>query len=95
MTVNDREAFGRDMREAEKTFESYVSAPTGVSMYAKEQLHVRFADNFSFYVSLHVLIFFSLYSAHATGLIKPPTFNFGGNTRKVATSPPWSVQIIL
>ncbi|CAI7637962.1 unnamed protein product [Penicillium manginii] len=34
-----REAFGRDMREAEKTFESYVSAPTGVSMYAKEQLH--------------------------------------------------------
>jgi pimeloyl-ACP methyl ester carboxylesterase len=36
-----REAFGRGMREAEKTFEVYVSAPTGVSMYAKEQLHVR------------------------------------------------------
>jgi pimeloyl-ACP methyl ester carboxylesterase len=34
-----REAFGRGMREAERTFETYVSAPTGVSMYAKEQLH--------------------------------------------------------
>ncbi|KAJ5981181.1 hypothetical protein N7499_001806 [Penicillium canescens] len=34
-----REAFGRGMHEAEKTFETYVSAPTGVSMYAKEQLH--------------------------------------------------------
>lgn len=36
-----REAFGRGMREAERTFETYVAAPTGVSMYAKEQLHVR------------------------------------------------------
>lgn len=36
-----REAFGRGMHEAERTFETYVSAPTGVSMYAKEQLHVR------------------------------------------------------
>jgi pimeloyl-ACP methyl ester carboxylesterase len=35
-----REAFGRGKREADKTFEVYVSAPTGVSMYAKEQLHV-------------------------------------------------------
>lgn len=35
-----REAFGRGEREAEKTFESYVAVPTGVSMYAKEQLHV-------------------------------------------------------
>ncbi|OGM41329.1 epoxide hydrolase [Aspergillus bombycis] len=34
-----REAFGRGMREAEKTFETYVSAPCGVSMYKKEQLH--------------------------------------------------------
>ncbi|KAJ9491407.1 hypothetical protein VN97_g1850 [Penicillium thymicola] len=34
-----REAFGRGLHEAEKTFETYVSAPTGVSMYAKEQLH--------------------------------------------------------
>ncbi|KAL3459146.1 Alpha/Beta hydrolase protein [Aspergillus heterothallicus] len=34
-----REAFGRGMREAERTFEVYVSVPTGVSMYAKEQLH--------------------------------------------------------
>ncbi|XHG06094.1 hypothetical protein AWENTII_009301 [Aspergillus wentii] len=34
-----REAFGRGCREAEKTFEVYVSVPTGVSMYAKEQLH--------------------------------------------------------
>jgi hypothetical protein len=34
-----REAFGRGMREAEKMFEVYVSAPTGVSMFAKEQLH--------------------------------------------------------
>ncbi|CAG8165845.1 unnamed protein product [Penicillium salamii] len=33
-----REAFG-DRQEAERTFETYVSAPTGVSMYAKEQLH--------------------------------------------------------
>lgn len=35
-----REAFGRGMNEAGKTFETYVSIPTGVSMYAKEQLHV-------------------------------------------------------
>ncbi|KZL88060.1 epoxide hydrolase [Colletotrichum incanum] len=34
-----REASGVK-REAEKTFETYVAAPTGVSMYAKEQLHV-------------------------------------------------------
>jgi pimeloyl-ACP methyl ester carboxylesterase len=34
-----REAFGA-RREAEKTFEAYVDCPTGVSMYAKEQLHV-------------------------------------------------------
>uniref|UniRef100_A0A8H7K5A2 Epoxide hydrolase N-terminal domain-containing protein n=1 Tax=Bionectria ochroleuca TaxID=29856 RepID=A0A8H7K5A2_BIOOC len=33
-----REAFGA-RREAEKTFEAYVNCPTGVSMYAKEQLH--------------------------------------------------------
>ncbi|CAG8209246.1 unnamed protein product [Penicillium olsonii] len=33
-----REAFGT-RREAERTFETYVSVPTGVSMYAKEQLH--------------------------------------------------------
>ncbi|KAI8169167.1 putative epoxide hydrolase [Colletotrichum sp. SAR 10_70] len=33
-----REAFG-SRREAEKTFEAYVACPTGVSMYAKEQLH--------------------------------------------------------
>lgn len=35
-----RQAFGSERREAEKTFETYVAAPTGVSMYAKEQLHV-------------------------------------------------------
>lgn len=35
-----REAFGRGMNEAGKTFETYLSVPTGVSMYAKEQLHV-------------------------------------------------------
>lgn len=35
-----REAFGKGQSEAEKTFSVYVSAPTGVSMYAKEQLHV-------------------------------------------------------
>lgn len=35
-----REAFGEGQSEAEKTFSVYVSAPTGVSMYAKEQLHV-------------------------------------------------------
>ena len=34
-----RESFGA-RREAEKTFEAYVNCPTGVSMYAKEQLHV-------------------------------------------------------
>ncbi|KAM0326521.1 hypothetical protein ACHAQA_006390 [Verticillium albo-atrum] len=33
-----REAFGA-RREAEKTFETYVDCPTGVSMYVKEQLH--------------------------------------------------------
>lgn len=32
------EAFGKG--DAEKAFGTYVSAPTGVSMYAKEQLHV-------------------------------------------------------
>ncbi|KAF3390248.1 putative epoxide hydrolase [Penicillium rolfsii] len=34
-----REAFGSSKREAEKTFETYLSVPTGVSMYSKEQLH--------------------------------------------------------
>ncbi|KAL1877130.1 hypothetical protein Plec18167_004815 [Paecilomyces lecythidis] len=34
-----REAFGRKRREAERTFETYLPVPTGVSMYAKEQLH--------------------------------------------------------
>ncbi|OJJ65483.1 hypothetical protein ASPBRDRAFT_673829 [Aspergillus brasiliensis CBS 101740] len=34
-----REAFGRNRREAERTFKTYLSVPTGVSMYAKEQLH--------------------------------------------------------
>ncbi|KJK65505.1 Epoxide hydrolase N terminu [Aspergillus parasiticus SU-1] len=33
------EAFGRGMRQAEKTFETYVSVPYGVSMYKKEQLN--------------------------------------------------------
>lgn len=37
-----REAFGKGQREAESTFEVYVQAPTGVSMYTKEQLHVSF-----------------------------------------------------
>jgi pimeloyl-ACP methyl ester carboxylesterase len=37
-----RQAFGAERREAEKTFETYVAAPTGVSMYAKEQLHVSY-----------------------------------------------------
>lgn len=41
-----REAFGKGQREAEKTFEVYVSAPTGVSMYKKEQLHVRYQSRF-------------------------------------------------
>lgn len=35
-----REAFWGGKRDAEETFEVYVGAPTGVSMYAKEQLHV-------------------------------------------------------
>lgn len=41
-----REAFGKGQREAEKTFEVYVPAPTGVSMYKKEQLHVRYQSQF-------------------------------------------------
>lgn len=39
-----REAFGRGMREAEQTFETYVGIPTGVSMYTKEQLHASFSS---------------------------------------------------
>ena len=35
-----REAFWAGKRDAEQTFETYVAAPTGVSMYAQEQLHV-------------------------------------------------------
>lgn len=38
-----REAFGK-RREAEKTFETYVGCPTGVSMYIKEQLHVSISS---------------------------------------------------
>lgn len=34
-----REAFG-ERREAEKTFETYIDRPTGVSNFPKEQLHV-------------------------------------------------------
>lgn len=41
-----REAFGKGQREAEKTFEVYVSSPTGVSMYKKEQLNVRYRSRF-------------------------------------------------
>ena len=37
-----REAFWAGKRDAEETFEVYVRTPTGVSMYAKEQLHVSF-----------------------------------------------------
>lgn len=35
-----REAFWGGKRDAEETFETYVRTPTGVSMYAREQLHV-------------------------------------------------------
>jgi pimeloyl-ACP methyl ester carboxylesterase len=35
-----REAFWGGKRDAEETFETYVAVPTGVSMYAREQLHV-------------------------------------------------------
>ena len=41
-----REAFGA-RREAERTFETFVGCPTGVSMYAKEQLHVSKPSLFS------------------------------------------------
>jgi len=39
-----REAFGKGIRDADKTFETYVACPTGVSMYAKEQLHVSYTS---------------------------------------------------
>ncbi|OAL03226.1 alpha/beta-hydrolase [Phaeosphaeriaceae sp. SRC1lsM3a] len=50
-----REAFGRGECEAEKTFETYVAVPTGVSMYAKEQLHdwARQAANVVFWREHH------------------------------------------
>ncbi|KAJ9641420.1 hypothetical protein H2199_005390 [Coniosporium tulheliwenetii] len=35
-----REAFWSGRRDADETFETYVGVPTGVSMYAREQLHV-------------------------------------------------------
>jgi hypothetical protein len=35
-----REAFWAGKRDADDTFETYVRVPTGVSMYAQEQLHV-------------------------------------------------------
>lgn len=35
-----REAFDAGRHEAEETFKAYVSCPTGVSMYSKEQLRV-------------------------------------------------------
>lgn len=38
-----REAFWAGKRDAEETFEVYVAALTGVSMYPKEQLHVSSA----------------------------------------------------
>lgn len=40
-----REAFGRNKREAEKTFKTFLSVPTRVSMYVKEQLHVSSPTN--------------------------------------------------
>jgi pimeloyl-ACP methyl ester carboxylesterase len=85
-----REAFGRDMREAEKTFESYVSAPTGVSMYAKEQLHVRKHPH----VVLPGQYFNYFCSVHAIGLIRSLTFSSGVNMRAVVTSHLWSVQML-
>lgn len=38
-----REAFWGGKRDADETFETYVNVPTGVSMYAKEQLHVSYS----------------------------------------------------
>ena len=44
-----REAFWGGKRDADETFETYVRVPTGVSMYAKEQLHVSLGLSFPFH----------------------------------------------
>lgn len=91
-----REAFGRGLHDAEKTFEAYVAAPTGVSMYAKEQLHVGFLFHLS--VSGFVILYCPesnkcLSSVPGTGPPRLPTSSTGENILKAAISHPLSGRI--
>jgi hypothetical protein len=73
-----REAFGA-RREAEKTFETYVNCPTGVSMYAKEQLHVSKLPECAVikWLIICLLIFASVLKIGRNRLL---TSNIGGST---------------
>lgn len=78
-----REAFGRGRREAERTFETYVAVPTGVSMYAKEQLHVRVRAP----RIMNDGLTFSPQSVHETGLRRLQMCGSGESTKRAATFP--------
>lgn len=85
-----REAFG-SRREAEKTFEAYVACPTGVSMYAKEQLHVsrsHIRPELSRASGLTVNS-----SVQRIGPSRPQMCSSGRNMRGVDTFRPWNAQI--
>lgn len=82
-----REAFGREMREAERTFETYVNAPTGVSMFAREQLHVSLSTSLQVPFRYPEARFTDsrASSAQEIGQSKRLTSNSGENTSVVAT----------
>lgn len=86
-----REAFGRGMNEAGKAFEMYLSVPTGVSMYAKEQLHVSSFPCIRFQETRSNVCF----SALVTGPHKLPTSSTGGSTNEEDTSRHWNGRICL
>lgn len=82
-----QEAFGKQ-REAEKTFETYVGCPTGVSMYVKEQLHVSEP-------AIRPDTLTDLSSVLRTGRSKPPISSSGGNTTLAVTFRHWNAPSYL
>lgn len=86
-----REAFGKGMRDAEKTFETYVSIPTGVTMYAKEQLHVSYLPPSAHLMHLRL----TSASARETGPDKRRIFNSGESMSVVDISPRWNAMATL
>lgn len=60
--VVDKVLFPMVSNDAEKRLEAYVAAPTGVSMYAKEQLHTSFSFSYSIFLSASLHLTYALVS---------------------------------